>query len=237
MISRLLRSLCIGIACIAWAVACSALYAHAGNIFDDDWTPPKPVGQQHAAPAKIPPAVSIPVPSATGQVPAVSPSPSRHAIPDKSDQARSRGLLRAAFAEKLKDRSIAGRKKLAHALLDEAPKTADNPSDQYVLLGGAIEASKDAGILQLCFQAADTMAVQYEVDGLNVKTEAALKVNLRGESPASAREERESRIGIDRSLARCRRLSHCYKDTRIGAVWRWRTIPDCRRLSKTHSDC
>ncbi|HZK81381.1 MAG TPA: hypothetical protein VFC46_09950, partial [Humisphaera sp.] len=104
------------------------------------------------------------------------------------DLARSRGLLKEAFAKQLKDRSAVGRKKLAQALLDEVPKAADNPTDQYVLLGGAIEASKDAAVLPLCFQAADMMARQYDVDALNVKTEAALKMNLRGDSPATAAE-------------------------------------------------
>jgi formylglycine-generating enzyme required for sulfatase activity len=104
------------------------------------------------------------------------------------EQARSRGLLKDAFAGQLKDRSIAGRRKLAQALLDEVPKTADNPSDEYVLLGGAIEASKDAGALALCSQAADTMAAQYEVDALSIKTDAAPKMDLRGDSPATAAE-------------------------------------------------
>ncbi|HZK79482.1 MAG TPA: hypothetical protein VFC46_00405 [Humisphaera sp.] len=132
----------------------------------------------------------MPTPAATApsQPAPASQTPSRRAIPGKPDLARSRGLLKEAFAKQLKDRSSAGRRKLAQALLDEVPKAADNPTDQYVLLGGAIEASKDAAILPLCFQAADMMASQYEVDALNVKTEAALKMNLRSDSPATAAE-------------------------------------------------
>jgi hypothetical protein len=116
------------------------------------------------------------------------------------EQARSRGLLKDAFAGQLKDRSIAGRRKLAQALLDEVPKTADNPSDEYVLLGGAIEASKDAGALALCSQAADTMAAQYDVDGLSIKTDAALKMDLRGDSPATAAENVRVALELTDSL-------------------------------------
>ena len=178
----------IGIACIACVIAFSALHAHASNIFDEDWTPPKPVVQPHAVPIQRPPALPVPAAPATVESPGVSAPPSRRPIPDKSDQAHSRSLLKAAFAKQLKDRSIEGRKKLAQSLLDEVPKTSDNPSDQYVLLGGAIEASKDGGVLPLCFQAADTMASKYEVNGFNVKIEAALRVNLRGDSSVTTGE-------------------------------------------------
>jgi len=198
-----------GIISLACIFACSALSARAGNIFDDDWTPPKPAVRPHPAPAQPPPVAPTPTPadSHPAATPPATPQPtvtppataqpvaearpqaaSRHAIPGKLEQARSRGLLKEAFAAQLKDRSIAGRKKLAQTLLDEVPKTADNPSDEYVLLGGAIEASKEAGTLRLCFSAADTMAAQYEIDALPVKTEAVLKVNLRGDSPATAAE-------------------------------------------------
>ncbi|HWE02792.1 MAG TPA: hypothetical protein VG326_10325 [Tepidisphaeraceae bacterium] len=74
------------------------------------------------------------------------------------------------------------------ALLDGVPKTEDNASDEYVLLGGAIDASKEAGDLDLCFKAADAMASQYQVDGLSVKADAALKTDLRGGSPEAAAE-------------------------------------------------
>jgi hypothetical protein len=116
------------------------------------------------------------------------------------EQARSRGLLKETFAKQLKDRSPAGRKKLAQTLLDEVPKAADNPSDEFVLLGGAIEASKEASVLRLCFVAADTMAAQYDVDGLSVKIEAVLKVNLRGDSPAAAAENVRAAVELIDSL-------------------------------------
>lgn len=197
IVSHFRRMRDVGIVALACVIACSALSARAGNIFDDDWIPPKSAVQPHGAAAQPPPAVPNPPAPATNPAAAPSPNPqpqptpapqppARRPIPGKLEQARSRGLLKEAFAGQLKDRSVAGRKKLAQALLDEVPKTADNPSDEYVLLGGAIDASNDAGALDLCFQAADTMASQYEVDGLSIKTDAALKINLRGDSPATA---------------------------------------------------
>ena len=175
----------IGIVCLIFVIASSALHVRAGNIFDDDWTPPKPVGPQHTAPAQ------------------------HHAVRQRPRR------LRPAFPPRRRDRLRVGRyrkrriKPVARVsrrrspgssridpsrvarssrrrLLDEVPKAADNPVDQYVLFGGAIEAAKDAAVLPLYFQAADMMASEYEVDGLSVKTEAALKMNLRGDSPAVA---------------------------------------------------
>ena len=187
--SHINRRPCLSIACLAIVIAFPALSVLAGNIFDDDWTPPKHATQPRTAPTQPPPAVPIPTATAPSQPTPAPQTPARRPIPGKPDLARSRGLLKEAFAKQLKDRSAVGRKKLAQALLDEVPKAADNPTDQYVLLGGAIEASKDAAALPFCFQAADMMAPQYDVDALNVKTEAALKMNLRGDSPATAAAE------------------------------------------------
>src|SRR6185437_11610410 len=168
--ARLPVAFVIALACV---VASVGLYARAGDIFDEDWSPPKAVIHPH----------SLAVQPATHPA---SPQVSRRAIPRKSEQAHSRGLLKEAFATQLKDRSPASRKKLAQMLLDEAVKAADNPADEFVLLGGAIEASKEAASVRLCFVAADKMGSAYAIDELNVKTDAVLKVNLRGDSPAAA---------------------------------------------------
>ena len=57
-----------------------------------------------------------------------------------------------------------------------------------MLLCGTIDAAKEASLLRLCFTAADQMAAMYEIDALSVKSDAALKVSLRGDSPAAAAE-------------------------------------------------
>ena len=152
---------------LACILAFSATCAVPGTIFDDDWTPPKPVGQPHPVPAQPPPAVPPPVvPPPAVPPPAVAPPAvpdakppetppvaARLPVPAKADQARSRALLKEVYAKQIYDRSIAGRKKLARTLLDDAPKMADSPIDRFVLLVGAIEASNEAADLEsLCFQ-------------------------------------------------------------------------------------
>ena len=194
--------------CMAAFAGSSA--ADGGSIFDDDWVPPKPAyaAPKGAAPASRPAAAEPPaippadVPKAV-QPPVlpVEPEPARKPIPLPAEQARSRGLLRAAFAEQLKDRSPAARKGLARALLAEVPKSADSPSDQYVLLGGAVDASKDAGDLGLCFEAVDLMASRFAVDGLNVKVDAALRTKLGGAAPAQAADNVRSLLGLIEPLA------------------------------------
>jgi hypothetical protein len=197
----LIRLRMISVACTMCAIAWMARPVHAGSIFDDDWTPPKPAVQQHnthvpsppVGPATAPTAghpAAAPAPATPHSPAAVpsSPQSSRRQIPPRADQARSRSLFKAAFASQLNDHSMAGRRKLATMLLDEAPKDADNPSDEFVVLGGAIEASKDASALDLCFRAADIMSSQYEVDARSIKADAASKIDLRGDSPDAALE-------------------------------------------------
>jgi hypothetical protein len=198
------RSLCAGLIGLAGLIAFCAPHASAGNIFDDDWTPPRQVNRPRDVPAQPPPPVPNPAPDAAkppavppATPPAIPPPPAdaapppapRHrAIPGKAEQARSRALLKQAFATQLKDRSPAGRKKLAEALLAAGPRTADNSSDEFVLLCGTLDAAREASLLRLCFTAADQMAAMYDVDALSVKSDAALKVSLRGDSPAVAAE-------------------------------------------------
>jgi hypothetical protein len=160
---------------LAGILVYSALSLGAGNIFDDEWAPPKPVGQPHATPAQPPLAVPATQPATLPRLP----------IPGKADQAHSRALLKELYAKQITDRSLAGRKKLARTLLDEAPKLTDSPTDRFVLLIGAMDAAREAENLELCFQAADVIAEQYDVDGLSVKADAVLKINLRGDSPAA----------------------------------------------------
>src|SRR6185437_7306448 len=190
--SCLRRTPLVTVVALASVVVCCSISFGGGSIFDDDWIPPKPA-VSHAAPTQAPPAVPPPVanlgaPSPAPQSkitspPALKPA-ARRAIPGKAEQARSRALLKTTFADQLKDRSISGRRKLALTLLDAVPSITDNASDEYVLLGGAIDASKEAGVLSICAQAADVMSSQYDVDAENIKIDAALKMDLRGDSAA-----------------------------------------------------
>jgi hypothetical protein len=93
------------------------------------------------------------------------------------------------------DRSMPGRRALAQALLDAAPRTADNASDQYVLLGGAVNAAREGASARLCFAAADQIARLFEVDALPIKAHAATVMSLRADSPLVASEN--AREGLD----------------------------------------
>jgi hypothetical protein len=176
---------------LLWII--SAIFPHAsaqaGNIFEDDWTPPAP--RKVAPPPVDNPAVK-PTPPATGTpastlppAPKITPpvaSP-RRAIPDKAEQAKSRKLFKEVFAKELADKSPAARRALAGRLLEEASKSAGIPTDQFVLLFGATEAGREGSDLALCIQAVDLMTDSFEVDGLQFKVETALKMSLKADSP------------------------------------------------------
>jgi formylglycine-generating enzyme required for sulfatase activity len=192
---------------ISWSAQCAC----AGSIFDDDWAPPKPISRPTPA-ASIPTSNPATVPhSSDASLPSMPKSPRRHPLPAKQDLARSRRLLQDAFADQLKDRSMGGRRKLALALLDEAAKTVDNLPDKFALLSGTIQASKDAEALRLSFQAADRMGEDFEVDALSLKTDAALRMNLRGDSPAATAENVQAALELIDPLAAAEEYSTAIK--------------------------
>jgi hypothetical protein len=167
--------------------------AGTGSIFDDDWTPPRPESTV-ARPATRPAPPPAPAPiSSNGPAgvhgPAVTPPtlnppqnlPStRRPVPPAADQAKSRKLMTELFAKDLADPSLPARRALARKLVDEAAKLTDAPADQFVVLGGAIEAAVEAGDLRLAFEAADRMADAFDLDALSLKTSAALKMPAKG---------------------------------------------------------
>jgi hypothetical protein len=204
-------------AAIALFTALIAYPACAGNIFDDPSipakpTPPGPATAPTTTPALPPPATApsppptvIPpappvVPPATApvaekprlpQIPTPAPKPPeivRRAIPPKADLDRSRTLLKEAFAQQLADRTIPARHKLAETLLSEAAKAGENPSDQFALFGGAINAAKESASLRMVEAVADEMARTYAVDSPQVKVTAALSMPLKADTPLNTAE-------------------------------------------------
>lgn len=190
-----------------WIVSCILLFVpsiHAGNIFDDDWTAPP------ARSATLPPAIVPDTQPASDPTlaPANAPSPAnaqdnsagvaapnRRAIPSKADQSKSRKLFKEVYAKQLADRSPAGRRDLATRLLDQAAKTDDSPTDEFVLLVGATEAGREAADLNACNKAADALGAAYEVDSLMLKSDLALKVATKGGSRANGLEN--ARVSLD----------------------------------------
>ncbi len=177
---------------LAWLPAFTA--RAAGNIFDDDWTPPvpratRPSSLTTAFPASQP---ALPVAQPHGESPLTT-SPQRpiHTapvpVPDKALQAKSRRLFKEIFAKELADHSSASRRKLALKLLEMAEKSADVPPDHFVLLVAAAEASRDAADLELTARATDALATAYHVDGLRIRSDIALAV-LAMRDPAAGSE-------------------------------------------------
>jgi hypothetical protein len=200
--------------CAVQALVCAA----APNIFDDDgWTPPKrntppaqpveparPETKPPVQPASIKPPVDRPVETTphTPQPAPVSkpPPPGRRPVPAAAELAQSRAQMKELFAAQMADHAMPARRALAQALLDAVPRTADNPTDQYVLLGGAINAAREGASARLCFSAADQMAKLFEVDALPVKANATLKMPLRADSPAVASENAREAMELLDSL-------------------------------------
>jgi hypothetical protein len=164
---------------------CFAIECRAGSIFDDDWTPPKSV-QPPIAPSTPPtpsPAVPTPVPppDPAGGLPGKRPA--LLSIPAKADLARSRALLKDAFAKQLSDRTPVGRRRLAQALLNAYRDGAADPADKYALLGGAMNAGKEGLSLRLCCQTADIMAATFGIDPIAAKLDVLFNLNPKADEP------------------------------------------------------
>lgn len=178
--------------------------AAPNSIFDDEWVPPTkrvepvpvaPVRPESVSPATKPqtPADKPPVIAPPTEVPPPIPAPppiaaARKPIPDKTSQNASRKLMRAAYAKELADRSVVGREKLVAMLIAEASKFVRQPSDQFVVLVGAVEAAKETGSIRLCVRAADVLSDAFDIDALAVKADAAAKIKLAANSPATLSE-------------------------------------------------
>lgn len=196
--------------CLGACGVLPAAQARAGNIFEEDWTPPaprKPIQRpaengttKPVVPPKPPidstppatPPATPPVETRTAPQPEVV---ARHSVPAKDDQARSRKLFKELFAKDLADRSAAARRALAVKLLAEAVKMTDAPTDQFVLLMAASDAGTEAADLRVCVRAANTLSSSYDVDGPRLAADAALRMNLRAGTPAAAAEN--CRAGLE----------------------------------------
>lgn len=164
------------------------LLAHAGSIFDDDYVPPAPHQDFSSTPPPTPATVPSSIsPAPDGPAPALPTEPHESenapavklAVPPPHEQARSRKLFKELFASELKDHSATARLSLAAKLLSQADQVTDNPSDRFVLLVGACEASSEGGDLNLAERAADAASAIYNVDAAQLEADSVLKVTLK----------------------------------------------------------
>ncbi len=100
------------------------------------------------------------------------------------------------FSKDLTDHTAPARRALAEKLIAQSDKASDNPADQFVVLGGAIDAAREGGSLLLCFTAADAMAKSFEVDALAVKADAAIKANIKADTSPLATENVQSGLKL-----------------------------------------
>jgi hypothetical protein len=176
------------------------------NIFDDDWTPPKPLAPDTSPgtpppvhpsavpdvphgglPTPAPSQPSIPGVSTPNAGPAQPAQPSARAtVPAKLQQAAARKVMKEVYSKELADRSAAGRLKLGESLQAASERATDVPTDKFVLLAAAIDAAVEAGSIPLAFTAADQMAKGFDVDVFAVKADAAMATAAKPAVPGFA---------------------------------------------------
>jgi hypothetical protein len=171
------------------------LSAHAGNIFDEDWTPPaRPSIPQPEGERKQP--VTVPTPMPADPVPAPTPVPAvpgnlttprvaRLPIPATADLAKVRPLFKEAFARQMSDRAPAARRAFATQLLEAAAKATDAPVDRFVLLTGARQAAVEAIDLSLTLKSIDALGSAFAVDEMKLKLDCALKAGGKADTMAA----------------------------------------------------
>jgi len=163
-------------------------------IFDEDWIPRA---------TEVPPRPAVasrPVVAAPATSPAMVPA-ARLPIPSKGEQASVRKALRESLAKQLVDRTVAGRRKLAESLLKRAEKATGVPVEKFVILAGAIDAATEASDLQMVTIAADRMGRAYEVGGLAIKADAALRIIAKADTAAPVVENVNAVIELAGELA------------------------------------
>jgi hypothetical protein len=204
------------------AVISGSSRAGQHNIFDDDWVqpksseprtvpatnpaPPAPAVRPAAAPPVTPdplpttPPTPVAPPVVFNKPPAIE-APARLPVPSKTEQAAVRKVMKDVFAKQLVDRTMKGRRKLTEALLKQADESKDAPVDRFVLLTAAVDAASEAANLPLVFKAANRLAQGYEVDGLMVKADAALRVAAKADTTASSIDNAKAVLDLTEELA------------------------------------
>jgi hypothetical protein len=188
-----LHRLLSAVAMLAMCLAAASVHAAEKNIFDEDWSPPKPVVTPPPATlpvAPLPPNVAPPAPVAPQPVVVAPPPapPGRLAPPGPKEQAPVRKVMKDVFGSQLADRTPAGRRKLAEILLAQADKSADIPTERYVVLAATYEASIEGGDLAMAGRAAEAISRQWAVDSFTMKATAVTSYAAR-QPPAGLSKE------------------------------------------------
>jgi formylglycine-generating enzyme required for sulfatase activity len=148
------------------------------SIFEEGPTPAqaersstKPAQPSRQTPVGAKP--SIPQTEGTASIPAPVVK-LRLAKPSPTELSQSIRRLNEAYAAQLEDHTATARKKLARTLLDDVSTMASAPSDQYALLLGAYNISRETGNWATCDEAAERLMELFLVDTLSMKAKAVL---------------------------------------------------------------
>jgi hypothetical protein len=120
--------------------------------------------------------------------------PARRQVPDASAQAAMEKLVRDLYAKEYADHAPAARRKLAAKLLDQADRTQNDPTAQYVLWKEAADLACQGGDPLAALRALTLMDRDFQIDGPQLK-EAALRQILRSiQLPQQARDTAEQAL-------------------------------------------
>ncbi|HWE96322.1 MAG TPA: NPCBM/NEW2 domain-containing protein [Tepidisphaeraceae bacterium] len=184
-------------AAVCLVLAGSAL---AGNIFDDEWSPPPTVKADPppvTAPSQLPgnePSVTAPSRAIDGNSPpegAEHPGASTSAgvsppgpIPASNEQAKARKMFKDVYSRQLADQSGSGRQAIARQLLADAAKITDAPIDRFVLLTGARRAALDAGDVEMAISSDEELCKSFAVDARSSRLDLLGRLAKTAKSPS-----------------------------------------------------
>jgi hypothetical protein len=109
--------------------------------------------------------------------------------------------MKEVFADQIADRSFPARQKLTTALLAQAEKSDGIPVDQFVLLAAAIDSSIECADLPQAITAADKLANIFDVDGLGIKADAALRIAPKSNLAGQGTENVTAAVDLSGALA------------------------------------
>jgi|SRR5579862_1068683 len=108
----------------------------------------------------------------------------RSPIPDAARQHEAEKVVKDLFKEQYGKKTPADRRALGLQLLEQAAKSQDDPSAQWVLLREAQDSAVQAAEVKLAFQAIELSAQVFDVDPLPLKNAAITAIGKSAKMPA-----------------------------------------------------
>jgi hypothetical protein len=132
------------------------------------------------------PAAAEPPPGAAVVVPPPPPAArvTRLALPEAGKQREAEALVRQLFKDQYAKTSPADRSLLARTLLEQAEKTADDPTAQWVLYKEATDIATQGGDLRTAMAAVESSSRIFDLDALLLKGTALAGLAKTAKTPA-----------------------------------------------------